>query len=156
MLGSRESKNQKARVSLVAKYPGDRSKGTKVVFEGLGKLANLGSMIKQAQQMGGRLSELGEELKMKRAEGTAGGGLVTVEVNGLGEVLSCRIDPSLITSGDRELIEDLVPAAVNQAVAKSKELHAEAMKSLTAGFDMPGLNSMLSQLSGGDPETPAT
>jgi DNA-binding YbaB/EbfC family protein len=126
------------------------------VFEGLGKLANLGSMIKQAQQMGGRLKDLSEELKTKRAEGTAGGGLVTVEVNGLGEVLSCRVDPTLVTSGDRELIEDLLPAAVNQAVAKSKELHAEAMKNLTEGFDLPGLNSMLSQLSGGGPESPPT
>jgi len=123
------------------------------VFEGLGKLANLGSMLKQAQQMGGRLQQIAEELKTKRVEGTAGGGLVTVEVNGAGEVLSCRIDPSLITSGDRELIEDLVPAAMNQALAKSRELHAEAMKSLTAGLDMPGMNDMLSQLSGGSSGT---
>ncbi len=126
------------------------------MFEGLGKLANLGSMLKQAQQMGGRLKQLTEELKTKRAEGSAGGGLVTVDVNGLGEVLACRIDPSLVTGGDRELLEDLIPAAVNQAVAKSKELHAEAMKSLTEGIDMPGLNSMLSQLSGGDAEPPTS
>lgn len=123
------------------------------MFEGLGKLANLGSMLKQAQQMGGRLQQIAEELKTKRVEGTAGGGLVTVEVNGAGEVLSCRIDPSLITAGDRELIEDLVPAAMNQALAKSRELHAEAMKSLTAGLDMPGMNDMLSQLSGGSSGT---
>lgn len=122
------------------------------MFEGLGKLANLGSMLKQAQQMGGRLKQIAEELKTKRVEGTAGGGLVTVEVNGVGEVLSCRIDPSLVTSGDRELIEDLVPAAMNQALAKSRELHAEAMKSLTAGLDVPGMNDMLSQLSGGNSE----
>jgi DNA-binding YbaB/EbfC family protein len=121
------------------------------VFEGLGKLANLGSMLKQAQQMGGRLQQLAEELKTKRVEASAGGGLVTVEVNGAGEVLACRIDPSLITAGDRELIEDLVPAAINQALAKSRELHAEAMKSLTAGMDIPGMNDMLSQLSGGKP-----
>lgn len=120
------------------------------MFEGLGKLANLGSMLKQAQQMGGRLQQIAEELKTKRVEGTAGGGLVVVEVNGVGEVLACRIDPSLITSGDRELIEDLVPAAMNQALAKSRELHAEAMKSLTAGIDLPGMNDMLSQLSGGN------
>jgi nucleoid-associated protein EbfC len=126
------------------------------VFEGLGKLANLGSLLKQAQQMGGRMQQLTEELKTKRAEGSAGGGLVTVEVNGLGEVLACRIDPSLVTAGDRELLEDLLPAAVNQAVSKSKELHAEAMKSLAEGIDMPGLNSMLSQLSGGGSGLPST
>jgi len=120
------------------------------MFEGFGKLANLGGMLKQAQQMGGRLTQIAEELKSKRVEGTAGGGLVTVEVNGAGEVLACRIDPSLITGGDRELIEDLVPAAMNQALAKSRELHAEALKSLTAGLDMPGIHDMLSQLSGGN------
>ena len=124
------------------------------MFKGLGNLANLGALVKQAQQMGGKLQEITETLKTKRAEGTAGGGLVTVEVNGLGEVLSCRIDPSLVASGDRELIEDLLPAAVNQAVEKSKKLHAEAVSSLTAGVDMPGLSSMLAQLTGGGPDKP--
>lgn len=124
------------------------------MFKGLGNLANIGSLLKQAQQMGGKLKQVAEELKAKRAEGTAGGGLVTIEVNGLGEVLSCRVDPSLVTSGDRELLEDLVPGAVNAAQAKAKQLHAEAMKSMTEGFDMPGLGDMLSQLSGGDGNEP--
>jgi len=119
------------------------------VFKGLGNLANLGSLLKQAQQMGGKLQQVTEELKTRRAEGSSGGGLVTVEVNGVGEVLSCRIDPSLITAGDREMVEDLLPAAINQALAKSKELHTEAMKSMAAGLDVPGLNAMLAQLSGG-------
>jgi len=124
------------------------------VFKGLGNLANLGSMLKQAQQMGSRLQQITEELKTRRAEGSAGGGLVTIEVNGVGEVLRCRIDPSLVTAGDRELIEDLVPAAINQALGKSKELHAQAMKSMAAGLDVPGLDAMLAQMSGG--ETPPT
>ncbi len=123
------------------------------MLKGLGNLANIGSLLKQAQQMGGRMKQINEELKQKRAEASAGGGLVAVEVNGLGEVLACRIDPSLITSGDRELIEDLVPAAVNQALAKSRALHAEAMQSLTQGLDVGGLGDMLSQLSGGDTGT---
>lgn len=123
------------------------------MFKGLGNLANLGSMLKQAQQMGGRMQQLADELKTKRATGTSGGGMVTVEVNGLGEVLSCRIDPSV--AGDRELIEDLLPAAVNQAVARSKQLHADAMKSLAAGLDVPGLDQMLAQLSGGE-DKPST
>jgi nucleoid-associated protein EbfC len=126
------------------------------VLKGLGNLANLGSLLKQAQQMGGRLKQVSEELKAKRVEGTAGGGMVTIEVDGLGQVLACRIDPSLVASGDRELIEDLVPAAVNQAQAKAKGLHAEAMKSMTEGLDVPGLGDMLAQLSGGEPEKPAS
>jgi nucleoid-associated protein EbfC len=126
------------------------------VFKGLGNLANMASMIKQAQEMGGKLKQLTEELKLRRAQGSSGGGMVTVETNGLGEVLSCRVDPSLVAGGDRELLEDLLPAAINEALAKSRELHAEAMKSLAAGFDAPGLGAMLAQLSGGDSEPPAS
>ncbi|HEY1785376.1 MAG TPA: YbaB/EbfC family nucleoid-associated protein [Pirellulales bacterium] len=113
------------------------------MFKGLGDLAG---MLKQAQQMGSRLQELNETLRGQRAEGTAGGGMVTVAVNGLGDVLACRIDPSVV--GDRELIEDLIPAAVNAALARAKQLHAEAMQSMTAGMDLPGLDQMLAQVTG--------
>jgi DNA-binding YbaB/EbfC family protein len=126
------------------------------MFKGLGNLANLGSLLAKAQQMGGRMKQLTEELKTKRAEGLAGGGMVKVEVNGVGEVLACQLDPGLVASGDRELLEDLITAATNQALAKSRQLHAEAMQSLTEGFDLPGMGSMLSQLTGGEPEKPAT
>ncbi len=88
------------------------------VFKGLGNLANIASLVKQAQEMGGKMQQIAETLKTRRAEGSAGGGLVTVEVNGLGEMLRLSIDPSL--AGDREMIEDLVPAAVNQAQVKAK------------------------------------
>jgi DNA-binding YbaB/EbfC family protein len=124
------------------------------VFKGLGNLANLGSLLKQAQQMSGKLAQVTEELKSRRATGSSGGGMVTAEVNGLGEVLACRIDPSLIASGDRELIEDLLPAAINEAVAKSKAMHAEAMKSMAEGMNVPGLDGMLAQLAGGDSDKP--
>lgn len=76
--------------------------------------------------------------------------MVTVEVSGIGEVLNCRIDPSIV--GDRELIEDLLPAAVNQALGKAKQFHAEAMKSMAAGIDMPGLDEVLSQVTGESPQ----
>lgn len=124
------------------------------MFKGLGNLANLASVIKQAQQMGGKMQEVSEKLKTRRAEGAAGGGLVSVEVNGLGEVLRCTIDPSL--ASDREMIEDLLPAAVNQAQAKAKQLYAEEMKSLAEGVDMPAINDVLAQLSGGQPGGPNT
>lgn len=96
-----------------------------------------------------------EQLKLQRATGTAGGGMVTVEVNGVGEVLKCRIDPSLSTDSDREMIEDLLPAAINQAVAKAKELHAEAIRSLTQGMDVPGLDEMMSQFTGNQNNSPS-
>lgn len=124
------------------------------MFKGLADLANIGSLLKQAQQMSGKLAQVTEELKARRTQGSSGGGMVTAEVNGLGEVLACRIDPSLIAAGDRELIEDLLPAAINEAVGKSKAMHAQAMKSMAEGLNVPGLDGMLSQITGGDLEKP--
>ena len=118
------------------------------MFKGL---ANLGSLLKQAQQMGGRMQELNEQLKAQRTMGSAGGGMVEVEVNGLAEVLGCRIDEKLIADGQRELIEDLVATAVNQAMAKTKQMHAEAMQSLTGGMSLPGLDEAMEKLLGADP-----
>ena len=120
------------------------------MLKGLGNLANLGSMLKQAQQVGSRLQEISAQLRTKRAVGTSGAGLVEVEVNGLGEVLHVRIDPDLFAKGDREMIEDLIPAAANQAQEKAKQLHAQAMQGLAAGMDIPGLGEALANLSGGD------
>jgi DNA-binding YbaB/EbfC family protein len=108
------------------------------VFKGLANLANLPALIKQAQEMGGKMQQLAAELKTKRVTGAAGGGLVEVEANGLGEVLAVRIDPSLVEKQDRELLEDLLPAAFNAAQQKAKELHAEQMQQVTGGLSLPG------------------
>ena len=108
-------------------------------------IANIGSMIRQAGQLSGKLNGLNEELKTKRALGTAGAGLVEVEVNGLGQVLRVTIAPELVERRDREMMEDLIPAAVNQAVAKSRELHAEAMKKLTGDMNLPGLDEAMAK-----------
>jgi DNA-binding YbaB/EbfC family protein len=114
-----------------------------------GQLGNFASMIRQAQQIGGKLEGLNETLRTKRASGSAGGGLVEIEVNGLQEVLACRIDPAFFAQGDRELVEDLVRAAANDAIAKARQFHAEAMKELMGGADLPGLNDALAKLTGG-------
>ena len=87
------------------------------MFKGI---ANFGALLKQAQQLGGQMGQLTEEMRKRRVTGTAGGGMVEIEVNGLMEVLRCRIDPQLFAQNDRELIEDLVVAAVNQAISKGK------------------------------------
>ncbi|HUT08981.1 MAG TPA: YbaB/EbfC family nucleoid-associated protein [Thermoguttaceae bacterium] len=115
------------------------------------KLSNLASMLKQAQQLGGQLQNLSEELRERRATGTGGAGMVEIEINGVLEVLRCRIDEQLIAGGDRELIEDLVVAAVNQAILKGKQLHAEAMKELTGGLELPGLQEVLDKVTGPEP-----
>ena len=121
------------------------------MFKGLGNLANLPALMKQAQEMGTKMKAISDELKTKRATGSVGGGLVEVEVNGLGEVLAVRIVPSLVAKQDREMIEDLLPAAFNAAAQKAKQLHAEAMASLTGGIQLPGLDDALSQLTGAPP-----
>jgi nucleoid-associated protein EbfC len=115
------------------------------MFKGIGDLA---SAMKAAQQMGGKMKELKEQLATARAVGSAGGGLVEAEVNGMGDVLRVTIDPTLIQEGDRELIEDLIPAAVNQAQIKAKQLHQEAIQSIAGGLNLPGLNDALAQLTG--------
>jgi DNA-binding YbaB/EbfC family protein len=121
------------------------------LFKGIGNLAGL---LKQAQQVGSRLQQVNEELKNRRALGNAGGGMVSAEVNGLGQVLRVSIEPSLVEMKDRELLEDLIPAAVNQALAKAKEMHAEVIKDLAGGMNLPGLDEALAKATGQDP--PAT
>ena len=111
-------------------------------------LGNLASLVRQASSMGDKMKELNEQLKKQRVQGSAGGGMVSVEVNGLGDILKTRIDRTLIDSQDTEMIEDLCTAAANQAIGKGRQLHAEAMQSLTTDFNMPELSDALSQVVG--------
>ncbi|MBI3863548.1 MAG: YbaB/EbfC family nucleoid-associated protein [Planctomycetia bacterium] len=113
------------------------------MFKGLGQFA---SLMKNAQEIQGRMKEMQEALKRLKVEGTAGGGMVAVEMNGQQQVLSCRIEPALFESRDREMVEDLVVAAVNQALDKVKQAAAEEMGKLTGGLDMPGIGDALSKL----------
>lgn len=123
------------------------------MFKGLGGLGDLAGLFKQAQEMGGKVEEVREQLKNERLTGTAGGDMVTVEVNGLCEVLSVKIDPGLVERGEREMIEDLVPAAINQASQKAKEKHAEMMKSVTGNLNIPGVDSAIEKFLGGGDTT---
>ena len=119
------------------------------MFQGLG---NLGSIWKQASEFGGQLEKLGAELKNRRTTGASGGGLVEIEINGALEVLHCKIDPQLFAQGDRELLEDLLMAAMNQAVSKGRQLHADALKELTGGLQLPGMREALEKISGLGPK----
>ena len=71
-----------------------------------------------------------------------------IVANGLGEILRVTIDADLVARNEREMIEDLLPAATNQALQKAKELHAEEVRSLTSGIQLPGLEEALSQMTG--------
>ena len=121
------------------------------MFKGIGDLAG---MLKQAQSMGSRMKEMNEQLSAIRAIGSAGGGLVEVEVNGLGEMMRISIDSTLLEKKDRELIEDLVPAATNAALSKAKEQQARSMQDLAGGMDIPGLSDALQSLGDGASNSP--
>lgn len=113
------------------------------MFKGIG---NLGAILQQAQEMGQRMQEMESELKAKRFTGGAGGGMVEVEINGAGDVLRLKIDPQLVERQEREMIEDLVPAAVNQAMQKMRDARAEAAQGMIPGGDMAGVQEMLSRI----------
>jgi len=96
----------------------------------------LKGLLAQAQQMA---TEMQNDLGHKTAQGAAGGGLVTVTVNGNNQVLAVKIDPKAIDPSDPTMLEDLVRAAVNQATDKLKELVAEELRQRAGGVGIPGL-----------------
>jgi len=115
------------------------------MFKGL---ANLAQIMKQAQEAQARIGELKERLGRLTVEGAAGGGLVKVEMNGHQEVLGCRIDESLLRPEDREMVEDLVVAAMNDALRKVKEAAAGEFSQLAGGIDLGAMKDMLGGLGG--------
>ena len=98
--------------------------------------------------MGARVQEINERLKGIRVTGSSGGGMVEAEVNGLGDVVRLTLDPTLVARQDRELIEDLVPAAINQAVGKARQQHAAMMREMTGGMNLPGLDEAMQSMTG--------
>ena len=94
-------------------------------------------LMKQAKEMQAKMAEMQESLAQMDAEGTAGGGMVTVTLSGKGEMKSVRIDPSLVRDGESEMIEDLVIAAHAQAKEKVEQMMAEKTRELTAGLPIP-------------------
>lgn len=92
-------------------------------------------MLRQVQQMQGRMAKLQEELEQMTVEATAGGGAVTVVATGSQKIVSVRIDPS--AAEDVEMLQDLIVAATNEAMERSKQMAAEKMQALTAGMGLP-------------------
>ena len=99
----------------------------------------MGNLLKQAQQMQQKMLKLQEEMRQKTVEATVGGGMVTVTVNGKGEVLRVKIEPQAVDPDDVEMLEDLIVAGVNEALRKAQEMMAEEMSKLTGGMRIPGL-----------------
>ena len=100
---------------------------------------NYGKMMKQAQQMQAKMAEVQEELKGETVEASAGGGTVTAVMTGDLQLQSLTIDPAAVDPEDVELLEDMVAAAVNEALRAAQELAAHKMAAVTGGINIPGL-----------------
>jgi DNA-binding YbaB/EbfC family protein len=98
-----------------------------------------GNMMKEAQRLQQKMMELQEQVAQKKVEATAGGGMVTVEANGKQELVSIKIDREAVDPSDVQMLEDLVLAACNEALRKSRELMQQELGKLTGGMKIPGL-----------------
>lgn len=110
------------------------------MFEGL---SNFTEMMGTLKRLRGDLARAEQDVKKIEVEGSAGGGMVRVRMNGQLEVLACELDPSVVKSGDVELLEDLICAAVNQAVRNAREAATDRYRDVSGKLDLPGLDELL-------------
>ncbi len=100
---------------------------------------NMNKMMKQVQQMQEKMKELQDELAERTVEATAGGGMVKATATGGQEIVSISIDPAVIDPDDIDMLEDLVVAAVNEALRQAEDMVKEEMSKITGGLNIPGL-----------------
>ena len=100
-------------------------------------MKNFAQMMKQAQELQGRMAEMQAEMERAEIEGRSGGGMVAVTLNGKGEIVGVKIDESLLNPDEAEILEDLIVAAHNDAKAKVDNLLKDKMQSLTGGLPLP-------------------
>jgi len=106
-------------------------------------MPNMGQLMKQAQQIQTKMAKLQEDLGDRTVEASSGGGMVIVVANGRQEVLSIKIEREVIDPDDAEMLQDLIMAAVNDALARAKEMVNEEMGKLTKGMNIPGMPGLL-------------
>ena len=102
-------------------------------------MKGFGNIMKEAQKLQQQMETLQAEVAKRKVDATSGGGMVTVEANGKQEILSIKIDREVINPDDAQMLEDLVLAACNEALRKSREMVQAEMGKLTAGLKIPGL-----------------
>jgi DNA-binding YbaB/EbfC family protein len=102
-------------------------------------MKGLGKMMKQAQQLQSKMLKLQEELAEKTVETSSGGGMVKVVANGKQQLVSIQIEQEVVDPDDVEMLQDLILAAANDALAKAQEMVTGEMNKLTGGLNMPGL-----------------
>jgi DNA-binding YbaB/EbfC family protein len=100
-------------------------------------MKNFTSMMKQAQELQSRMTEMQAEMERARVEGQSGGGLVVLTMNGKGDLVAAKIDASLVKPEEAEILEDLIVAAHTDAKVKVERLMQEKMQSLTGGLPLP-------------------
>ncbi|MDP6704729.1 MAG: YbaB/EbfC family nucleoid-associated protein [Alphaproteobacteria bacterium] len=100
-------------------------------------MKNLGQMLRQAQELQTKMAEMQAKLEQEQISGQSGGGMVRVTLNGKGEMRGLDVDPSLLSPSEREVLEDLVMAAHNDAKVKLEAFTAEEMGKLTGGLELP-------------------
>ena len=100
---------------------------------------NFGNIMKQAKKIQEKIASMQAELESRTVEATAGGGMVTVVVNGKFEILSMKIEREVINPEDADMLQDLIMAAVNEGIRKAQEMASAEMSKITGGFNIPGL-----------------
>ena len=105
----------------------------------MASIGSMGNLLKQAQEMQARMAKIQEELASKTVQGSAGGGMVQVTVNGQFNVTAIKIEPSVINVEEKEMLEDLILAAINDGVRKAREMVSSEMTKLTGGLKIPGM-----------------
>ena len=108
-------------------------------FPGMGMGGNMQQLARQAQKLQQQMTKMQEELEAREYEASAGGGMVTVKVSGKKELLSIEIKPEAVDPDDVEMLQDMVMAAVNEALRTANDTMEREMGKLTGGFGMPGL-----------------
>lgn len=108
-------------------------------FPGMGGMGNMGQMLKQAQKMQEDMAKLNDELSQREVTATVGGGAVSVTANGKKEISEIKISPSAVDPQDVEMLQDLVLAAVNEALRKAEEMAGAEMAKITGGLNLPGM-----------------
>ena len=107
-------------------------------FRGMPGGMNQAAMMKQAQKMQQEMLRMQEEMENKTYSATSGGGMVTAEVNGKHEVVSLTVKPEAVDPDDVEMLQDMIMAAVNEAMRQAEDAMESSMQSLTGGLNIPG------------------
>ncbi len=98
---------------------------------------NMNNMLKQVQKMQKQMEEMQGEIEQREVDATAGGGAVTVKVNGKKEIIDVKIQPEVVDPDDIEMLQDLIVAAANEAIRKADEMMSKEMGKLTGGMNLP-------------------